>query len=169
MCTFSSRVPLSHTLPIFCGCCCCGVQAGLNRFPESTYILAHYSLFLNKYGGSKELNRASAMLVSIADLKPLLDLRFLLFSSSRSLEQARQGENLGRSEIDIIGVLAFRRNHNQALTRHSEAVSAMHRLWKAIDKAKDVSGGVLWVFGGDPLLCASFTASAATEPVRHHR
>lgn len=134
LCTWA-RVHILIWLPLFSH-----AQAGLTQYPDSTLIRTQYSLFLATYKGNAQ--RATAVLMSVSSLSPMVDLRFQMFTSSRILGKLRRGDQKGGA-MDALGEMSFQRHHNQALSRHTEAVSTMHKLWKALERFDKVQAAVL--------------------------
>lgn len=103
---------------------------GLRAFPDSSVVLLHFSFFIQTF--RSDVTRATSLLVAGSRCHPRLDLRFLVFSRSRVLEQERQGAELGGASMNMVGALAFKRTWREALAAHSTALNATLTLWRLV-------------------------------------
>lgn len=62
--------------------------------------------------------------------------RFAVFSYGRRLEQQRASANLGEESMDLVGVIAFRKTHYEAITAYYKTLNAMVSLWRVLHKEK---------------------------------
>eukprot|EP00002_Diphylleia_rotans_P039499 TRINITY_DN9175_c0_g1_i1.p1 TRINITY_DN9175_c0_g1~~TRINITY_DN9175_c0_g1_i1.p1 ORF type:complete len:1966 (-),score=384.65 TRINITY_DN9175_c0_g1_i1:1331-7228(-) len=99
----------------------------LEKHPDSILLLLAYMNFLNYFAHQADKFRIHGDKLNL--LEPAIDIRFIVYRSSKELDQQRQSDSTGTNSMDLASYIEFQNSYKEARKYHSEALKSIRRFW----------------------------------------